>query len=164
MRTLHLSILALALLSLASIGSANTARAQQSPNPQSHPGVWQDVMTTPHPEGEYGMGFTSTQRVVERCTALEWSIRTDKDGSIRKYKRNYQTAYCLGWINSAMAFLNFHNEAGNHTLGVCMPEEMHSIDVLKTFLDYVHKNSEHLKYNPSLLIYWSLLEKYPCKQ
>ena len=63
-----------------------------------------------------------------------------------------------------MAFLNFHNEAGKHTLGVCMPEDMHSVDVIKTFLDYVHKNTDELKYNPSLLIYWSLLEKYPCKQ
>jgi hypothetical protein len=164
MRTLHASILALALLSLASIIPAMTARAQQSPNPQSHPGVWQDVMKTPRPEGPYGMGFTSTQNVVERCTALEWSIRRSKDGSISKYGRNYQSGYCLGWINSAMAFLNFHNEAGNHTLAVCMPEDMQSMDVIKVFLDYVHKNSDDMKYNPALLIYWSLLEKYPCKQ
>ena len=161
MRKLHVSILALALLSLATAIPA--AQAQQSPNPQAHPGVWQDVITAPAPEGEYGMGFTSTERVLERCTALEWSIRTDKDGKIRRYKRNYQTGYCLGWINSTMAFLNFHNEAGNHTLGVCMPEDMQSIDVMKAFLDYVHKNQDDMKYNPSLLIYWSLLDKYPCK-
>ena len=164
MQKLHVSILALALLGAASLMPAASARAQQSPNPQSHPGVWQDVISTPSPEGPYGMGFTSTERVVERCTALEWSIRTDKDGNVRKYRRNYQTGYCLGWINSAMAFLNFHNEAGKHTLSVCMPEDMQSIDVMKVFLDYVHKNTDDLKYNPSLLIYWSLLEKYPCKQ
>jgi Rap1a immunity proteins len=164
MQKLHVSILALALLGAASLMPATSARAQQSPNPQSHPGVWQDVISTPSPEGPYGMGFTSTERVVERCTALEWSIRTDKDGNVRKYRRNYQTGYCLGWINSAMAFLNFHNEAGKHTLSVCMPEDMQSIDVMKVFLDYVHKNTDDLKYNPSLLIYWSLLEKYPCKQ
>ena len=164
MQKLHVSILALALLGAASLMPAASARAQQSPNPQSHPGVWQDVISTPSPEGPYGMGFTSTERVVERCTALEWSIRTDKDGNVRKYRRNYQTGYCLGWINSAMAFLNFHNEAGKHTLSVCMPEDMQSIDVMKVLLDYVHKNTDDLKYNPSLLIYWSLLEKYPCKQ
>jgi len=164
MQKLHVSILALALLGAASLMPATSARAQQSPNPQSHPGVWQDVISTPSPEGPYGMGFTSTERVVERCTALEWSIRTDKDGNVRKYRRNYQTGYCLGWINSAMAFLNFHNEAGKHTLSVCMPEDMQSIDVMKVLLDYVHKNTDDLKYNPSLLIYWSLLEKYPCKQ
>src|SRR5664280_3282471 len=164
MQKLHVSILALALLGAASLMPATSARAQQSPNPQSHPGVWQDVISTPSPEGPYGMGFTSTERVVERCTALEWSIRTDKDGNVRKYRRNYQTGYCLGWINSAMASLNFHNEAGKHTLSVCMPEDMQSIDVMKVLLDYVHKNTDDLKYNPSLLIYWSLLEKYPCKQ
>ena len=164
MQKLHVSILALALLGAASLMPATSARAQQSPNPQSHPGVWQDVISTPSPEGPYGMGFTSTERMVERCTALEWSIRTDKDGNVRKYRRNYQTGYCLGWINSAMAFLNFHNEAGKHTLSVCIPEDMQSIDVMKVFLDYVHKNTDDLKYNPSLLIYWSLLEKYPCKQ
>ena len=163
MQKLHVSILALALLGAASLMPATSARAQQSPNPQSHPGVWQDVISTPSPEGPYGMGFTSTERVVERCTALEWSIRTDKDGNVRKYRRNYQTGYCLGWINSAMAFLNFHNEAGKHTLSVCMPEDMQSIDVMKVLLDYVHKNTDDLKYNPSLLIYWSLLDKYPCK-
>ena len=141
---------------------ATTAGAQQSPSPQSHPGVWQDVIKTPHPEGPYGMGFTSTELVVERCTALLRSIRTRKDGNIRKYNRNYQSGYCLGWINSSMAFLNFHNEAGNHTLGACVPEDMNSKHVIEVFLDYVHNNPDHAKYNPSLLIYWSLLEKYPC--
>ena len=46
---------------------------------------------------------------------------------------------------------------------VCMPEDMLSVDVIRVFLDYVQKNPDDLKYNPSLLIYWSLLEKYPCK-
>jgi hypothetical protein len=160
----HLAIPALALLISACLMPATGVLAQQSPSPQSHPGVWQDVITMPAPEGPYGMSFTSTERVVERCTALEWSIRTGKDGNINKYKRSYQTGYCLGWINSAMAFLNFHNEAGKHTLAVCMPEDMQSIDVMKTFLDFVNKNPDELKYNPSLLIYWSLLDKYPCKQ
>ena len=160
MRRLPTFIIVLGLIVL----PAMTVSAQPSPDPKSHPGVWEDVMTTPKPEGPYGMGYTSSERVVERCTALEWSIRTDKDGKIRKYKRNYQTGYCLGWINSAMAFLNFHNEAGEHTLRVCMPEDIHSIDVMKAFLDFVHKNPDELKYNSSLLIYWALLDKYPCKQ
>ena len=159
MRPLYLTLVALALVGL----TATSALAQSSPNPKSHPGVWQDVMTPPTPEGTYGMGFTSTERVVERCTALEWSIRRDKEGAIRRYARNYQSGYCLGWINSAMAFLNFHNDQGNHTLGVCMPEDIESIAVIKIFLDYVNKNRDDMKYNPSLLIYWSLLEKYPCK-
>ncbi|MDI1344345.1 MAG: Rap1a/Tai family immunity protein [Pseudolabrys sp.] len=162
MSKLHASFLALALLGLASFASAATAHAQQ-PDPKSHPGVWQDVMRAPVPESPYGTGFTGTERVIERCTALEWAIRKGKNGNIRWYRRNYQTGYCLGWINSAMAFLNFHNEAGNHTLAVCMPEDMQSIDVLKAFLDYVHKNPDEIKYNPSLLIYWALLDKYPCK-
>jgi hypothetical protein len=162
MSKLHASFLALALLGLASFALPATAHAQQ-PDPKTHPGVWQDVMKAPVPEGPYGSGFTGTERVIERCTALEWAIRTGKNGNIRWYRRNYQTGYCLGWINSAMAFLNFHNEAGNHTLAVCIPEDMQSIDVLKTFLDYVHKNPDEAKYNPSLLIYWALLDKYPCK-
>jgi hypothetical protein len=119
-------------------------------------------MKTPRPEGPYGTGFTSTERVVERCTAFMWSVRHNKNGSVRKYRRNYQTGFCLGWINSSMAFLNFHNEAGSHTLGVCMPDELDSRHVIDTFLEYVHNNPDHMKYNPSLLIYWALLEKYPC--
>jgi len=161
MRTSHLSILALMLFGLAA--AVPTDAVAQQPTAKTHPGVWQDVITSPAPEGDYGTGFTSTQSVVERCTAFEWSVRRDKEGNVRKYKRNYQTAYCLGWINSAMAFLNFHNDAGNHTLGVCMPEDIESTAVIKVFLDYVNKNPDELKYNPSLLIYWSLLEKYPCK-
>ena len=162
MRDLHLSILALALFGLASVVPATNVNAQ-SPSPQAHPGVWEDVMMPPKPEGPYGMGFTSTERVVARCTALEWSIRRDKDGNIRKYGRNYQSGYCLGWVNAAMAFLNFHNEAGKHTLGVCMPDDIQSTEVVKVFLDYLQKNPDDMKYNPSLLLYWSLLEKYPCK-
>ncbi len=63
-----------------------------------------------------------------------------------------------------MATLNFHNQAGNHTLGVCMPEDINSVDMIRIFLNYAHKNPDDLKYNPSLLICWSLLEKYPCNQ
>lgn len=111
------------------------------------------------PEGPYGSGFTST----ERCTALERAIRIGSNRNIRWYRRSYQTGYCLGWINSAMAFLNFHNEAGNHTLAVCMPEDVQSIGVLTAFLDHVHKNPNVIKCNPSLLVYWALLDKYPCK-
>jgi hypothetical protein len=62
-----------------------------------------------------------------------------------------------------MAFLNFHNETGNYTLGVCMPEDIQSMDVLKALLDSVNKNKHDTKYHPSLLIYWALLERYPCK-
>jgi len=151
------------IVALGLIFAPLTFASAQSPDPKTHPGVWDDVTRTPAPEGPYGTGYTSTERVVERCTALEWAIKTrKKDGSIRWYRRNYSTGYCLGWINSTMAFLNFHNEAGSHTLGVCMPEQINSVDVIRVFLDYVHKNPDDLKYNPALLIYWSLLEKYPC--
>ena len=162
MLKLHASFMALVLLCLTVIVLPTTAGAQTL-DPKTHPGVWQDIITAPAPEGAYGKGFTSTERVVERCTAFEWAIRHGKNGAIRWYRRNYQTGYCLGWINAAMAFLNFHDKDGNHTLGVCMPEEIESVEVVKTFLDYVHKNPDQIKYNPSLLIYWSVLEKYPCK-
>jgi len=164
MQRFHLSMLALLLMSLASVIPMKDTQAQESASPQSDPSVWQDIMKTPRREGAYGSGFTSTQRIVERCTALEWSIRRKKDGSIRKYRRNYQTGYCLGWINSAMAFLDIRDEAGKHTLGVCIPDDMDSVDIVKILLDDTHKDANSLKYNPSLLIYKSLLENYPCKQ
>ena len=159
MRKLHASTLALALLALACIASPSLAQPEAKP----HPGYFGDFMVPPAPEGSYGVGYTSTERMVERCTALEWSIKRAKDGKIRRYRRNYQGGYCLGWINSAMAFLNFHDKDGKHTLGVCMPEDIQSVEVMKTFLDYVNKNKAETVYNPSLLIYWALLEKYPCK-
>jgi hypothetical protein len=136
----------------------------QAPDPATHPGVWQDIMKAPRQEGPYGMGYTSTERVVERCSAFLWSVRHNKDGTVRGYRRNYQSGYCLGWINSSMAFFNFHNEAGHHTLGVCLPDELDSRHVIDVFLGYVHNNQDHMKYNPSLLIYWALLEKYPCSK
>jgi len=134
----------------------------QSPDPATHPGVWQDIMKTPRAEGPYGQGYTATERVIERCTAFLWSVRHTREGLPRAYRRNYQSGFCLGWINSSMAFLNFHNDAGHPTLGVCLPEDLDSRHVIDVFLAYVHKNQDHLKYNPSLLIYWALLEKYPC--
>jgi len=158
MRKLNASILAFAVLTLVSFVPPAVAQTAQS-----HPGAVGDVMNPPAQEGDYGEGVTSTERMVERCTALEWSLRENKEGEVQKYERNYQTGYCLGWINSSMAYLEFHNEAGDHTLGVCMPEDIHTVDVLKIFLDYVHAKQEETKYNPSLLIYWALLEKYPCK-
>ena len=154
-----LTKLAIAAGLLVQVTSANS---QPSPNVRSHPGVWEDVITPPPPEAPYGTGYTSTKQVIERCSAFEWSIRRKKDGTIIRYAQSYASGYCLGWINSTMAFLNFHNDAGKHTLGVCMPEDIESRSVIDFFLSYVKKNPENVKYNPSLLIYWSLLEKYPC--
>ena len=161
MRKLRLSAAAIVLLAICMVVAPTLA---QQPSPKSHPGFWGEIMPPPAPEGGYGLGLTSTERMVESCTALEWSVRTDETGKISGYGSNYQTGYCLGWINSAMAFLNFHNDAGKHTLGVCMPEDMQSMEVVKLFLDYANNNVDDTKYNPSLLIYWALLEKYPCEK
>jgi hypothetical protein len=143
--------------------TAPVALAQQ-PASGDHPGYWGDVMPPPAPEATYGAGRTSTKRMVEWCTELETSMRKDENGAVTEYARDYQSGYCLGWINSAMAFFNFHNEAEQHTLAVCMPETIESTELLRLFLEYVNRNIEDTKYNPSLLLYWALLEKYPCTE
>ncbi|MFG1479150.1 Rap1a/Tai family immunity protein [Xanthobacter sp. V4C-4] len=153
----------IAALSLGVVAQLAAASAEDAAGPRPHLGVWEDVITAPLQEGPYGTGSTSTQRMVERCTAFEWSVKTDEAEEITKYTQNYQSGYCLGWINSALAFLNFHNETGQHTLGVCLPDGITSRQVVDLFLTYVHDNPDDLKYNPSLLIYWSLLDAYPCK-
>ena len=157
MQKLHAAILATALLATAALAPPATAHSE------THPGFYGDMMATPPAEADYGTGFTSTERMVERCVALEKSVVQNKEGEVVKYDRSYQSAYCLGWGNSAMGYLNFHNEAGNHTPGGCMPETTNSHDVLKLFLDYVYQHKEDTKYNASLLIYWALLDKYPCQ-
>jgi hypothetical protein len=145
---------------LATIAIAPSALAHS----ETHPGFYGDMIASPPAEADYGTGFTSTERMIERCVALEKSVVENKQGEVVKYAKNAQSAYCLGWINSAMAYLNFHNEAGKHTLGVCMPETTNSNDVLKLFLDYVYKHKEDTKYNASLLIYWALLDNFPCEE
>ena len=139
-----------------------TVGAQQSSDKQLSPGVWYDITKKPEIMGTYGAGLTSTKRVLERCTALLWSIEKHHDGNVPKYRRDYQTGYCLGWINSSMAFVRVRNEAGGHLLGVCLPDDIDSRQVAEAFITYAHNNREHLIYNPSRLIYWALLEKYPC--
>jgi hypothetical protein len=151
---------AIAVALVAAISSA--AAAQSSPDPKKKPGVWQDIITQAPFEGPYEADITTAKRVIERCARFERSIRARPDGSIRRYSREYNTGYCLGWINSAKAFLQFHNAEGNHTLGVCMPEEITSRQVIDIFLTYAYKNTESLNYNPSLILYWSLLDRYPC--
>lgn len=156
MPKLHTAVLATALLATVSLTPPALSHSE------THPGFYGDMIASPPAEADYGTGFTSTERMVERCVALEKSVVENKNGEVVKYARNAQSAYCLGWINSAMGYLNFHNDAGKHTLGVCMPEKTNSNDVLKLFLDYVYKHKEDTKYNASLLIYWAMLDKYPC--
>ena len=54
--------------------------------------------------------------------------------------------------------------AGAEVLGVCLPEGIHSKAVIETFLDFAKRNRDDIKYNPSFVIYWAMLEKYACKR
>ncbi|MBM3530193.1 MAG: hypothetical protein FJX62_19085 [Alphaproteobacteria bacterium] len=127
------------------------------------PGMFGDVGYPP-PAEDPTHGSTTTDLMVSRCNAFVRSVRLDKEGHIRRYRHNYNTAFCLGWVNSAMVFMNFRDKDGHEMLGVCLPDGVHTVDVVRTFLDYVGKKPDEKKYNPSFLIYWALLEKHPCKK
>lgn len=127
------------------------------------PGMFGDVGAPPAVE-DPTHGNTSTALMVRRCNAFLRSIRLDKEGHIRRYRHNYDSAFCLGWVNSAMVFMNFRDKDGHEMLGVCLPEGMHSMDIVQSFVDYVKQKPDEQKYNPSFLIYWALLEKHPCKK
>ena len=162
MRCLPTLAAALGLVVLPAAAGAQQPATSPPATPPQTPGIYYDITRMPHPLGTFGGGITSTQRMVTRCTALLWSIDKSRRDEVPRYRLDYQTGYCLGWINASMAFLNVRDEAGKNLLGVCLPEDIDSRHVAETFIAYVHKNREHLIYNPSLLIYWALLEKYPC--
>jgi hypothetical protein len=128
----------------------------------ARPGIFGDLGAPPAKE-DPTHGNTSTDLMIERCSAFLRSIRYDKEGHIRRYRHNYNSAFCIGWINSAMVFMNFRDKDGREMLGVCLPEGTHSVDVIKTFLDFAKEHADDRQYNPSFLIYWALLDKYPCK-
>ncbi len=127
----------------------------------ARPGLFSDVGAPPTEE-DISHGNALTKLVVERCTSLVETMRTDDEGHILDYRHNYQAGFCLGWISASMVFLNVRNSAGAPALGVCLPEGMHTGAVVKTFLEYAKQNPDDWKYNPSFLIYWSMLGKYPC--
>ena len=145
------------LVSLAAVFAVSTARADHV-----RPGVFGDLGSPPAKE-DPTHGNTSTELMIQRCSAFMRTIRYDKEGHIRRYRHNYNSAFCIGWINSAMVFMNFRDKDGHQMLGVCLPEGAHSMDVIKTFLDFAKEHDDDKQYNPSFLIYWSLLDKYPCK-
>ncbi len=150
---------AIAVALVAAISSA--AAAQSSPDPKRkgrvarhhHASPVRRALRSRHNHGEKG----------HRTLCAFRALDPRKAGRIHpQIQSRIQHGYCLGWINSAKAFLQFHNAEGNHTLGVCMPEEITSRQVIDIFLTYAYKNTESLNYNPSLILYWSLLDRYPC--
>ena len=151
MRKLHAAMLALALLGLTAGAHADHAR----------PGLFSDVGTPATEDASHGN--TSTALMIDRCESFLKTIRTDKEGHIRDYKHDYKAGFCLGWINAAMVFMNFRDKDGHQMLGVCLPEGVHTKTVVENFLAFARQHGDERKYNPSFLIYWSLLEKYPCK-
>lgn len=153
MRHVNRIIIALALVAAASSARADHAR----------PGVFSDI-GTPAAVEDQSHGNTTNAILIGRCTSFLKALDADKEGHIRDYRHDYQAGFCLGWINASMVFLNFRDSNGAETLGVCMPEGTHSLTVIKTFLDYAKRHEDDLKYNPSFLIYWAMLEKYPCKR
>ena len=155
MRSLNKVIVAIALASTSATFPAYADHAR--------PGLFSDIGTPPAVEDQ-SHGNTTTALIIERCKSFLKSIDTDKDGHIRDYRHDYKAGFCLGWINASMVFLNFRDSSNAQTLGVCMPEGFHSLSVIETFLDYAKRHEDDLKYNPSFLIYWAMLEKYPCKK
>ena len=152
MRCLNKIIVAFSLLAAASSARADHTRL----------GIFSDIGTPPAIEDQ-SHGNTTNELMIDRCTSLLATLEEDKEGHIRDYRHDYKTGFCLGWINASMVFMNFRDSNGAQTLGVCMPEGIHSLTVIKAFLDYAKRHEEDMQYNPSFLIYWALLEKYPCK-
>ncbi len=152
MRTLPSLIVACALAVTVSAARADHQR----------PGIFGDVGAPAVEDPTHGN--TTTTLLVRRCNAFITSARLDKERHIRRYRHNYNSGFCIGAINTAMVFMNFRDSAGAQLLGVCLPEGLHSMDVVQTFLDHVKQHPDDRKFNPAFLIYWSLLEKYSCKR
>ena len=127
----------------------------------TRPGLFGDVGTPPADE-DASHANVSTKLMIERCTILVKNMRTDAEGHILDYMHNHQTGFCLGWVNASMVFLNMRDASGAPLLNVCLPEGIHTLEIIQTFLDFVKEHPEDLKYNPSFLIYWAMLDKYQC--
>lgn len=128
----------------------------------ARPGIFSDVGTPPAGEDD-SHSNVSTDLMVERCTQFVSTALLDTDKHIRSFEHSYGTGFCLGWVNASMAYLNVRDKDGAPALGVCLPEEgIHSNEVMKIFLDFVAANPGDKKYNPSFIIYWAMLEKFPC--
>jgi hypothetical protein len=126
-----------------------------------HAGIFTDVGVPPGVE-DPSHANTSAALMIARCTNFIRKVRLNREGHIRTYKHNNAAAFCLGWINASMVFLNMSDSAGAPALGVCLPKGIHSAEVIKIFIDYAKRHDDDMKYNPSFLIYWAMLEKYPC--
>ena len=146
-------IAAFALLAAAAAASADHV----------HPGLFNDIGMPPSADDPTHANI-STELMVTRCSKFMKKVRLDHDGHIRRYPHNYASGFCLAWINASMVFLNVRDSADAPALGVCLPEGLHSTDVIKTFLDFTARNRDDWKYNASFLVYWAMLEKYPCSK
>lgn len=151
MRYLKQVIAALALLAAAASASADHV----------HPGLFNDIGMPPSADDPTHANI-STDLMVDRCGQFMKKVRLDHDGHIRRYRHNYGAGFCLAWINASMVFLNMRDSSDSPALGVCLPEGLHSTDVIKVFLDFAERNRADRKYNASFLVYWAMLEKYPC--
>lgn len=147
-----------ALIAAALAAAAMPARADHD-----RPEIFTDIGTPPAAEDAVRTNV-STQLMIDRCSHFLTYLRTDAEGHILDYLHDYRGGFCLGWINASMVFLNMHSSAGAPVLGVCLPDGIHTFEVMQTFLDFAKAHPEELKFNPSFLIYWAMLDKYPCKQ
>lgn len=137
--------------------------APQARSDHARPGLLHDF-GAPVTEEDPAYVSTTTPLMIDRCKALLRSMKIDKQGSILDYSHDYRGGFCLGWINATAVFMNFRDAGGGPMLGVCLPKDIDSKKVVETFLDFADRHDDDIKHNPSFLIYWSLLEKYPCKK
>lgn len=156
---IFLGLQILAMTTLMSLAQAQDDRGQSTHIQGS---VYQDIMPTIPTESPDGGELPATKRMVDRCIETMLSIRERRDGAIRGYRMSYGAGYCLGWINATMALLKSYGEGREAALRVCMPDDVTSRQVAEIFLDYMDSHTDFKKYNPTVLIYWALLEKYPC--
>ncbi len=127
------------------------------------PGLFSDVGEPPAEE-DVSHGNALTKLMVERCTMFVKNMKADADGHILDYMHNYQTGFCIGWVNASMVFLNMRDAAGAPALNVCLPEGIHTLELVQSFLEFAKEHPDDLKYNPSFLIYWAMLDKYQCQK
>jgi hypothetical protein len=108
-------------------------------------GLFTDIGTPPADE-DVSHGNLSTELLIARCSYFLANVQTDDEGHIKDYPHNYQTGFCVGWVNASMVFLNVRESENKPALRVCLPEGIHTIEVIRSFLDFANSNPDEWKY------------------
>jgi len=70
---------------------------------------------------------------------------------------------CWNYMEAMQDMVALGDEGGHRLLGICVPEDGRTENLVRTFASYAHAHRDDLDSRSSVVVLYALQEKFPCR-